>query len=102
MTRQERQFLKDLQLKHKMEKYPNTPPHMLALNHWNDNSANELTKSVIAFLQFNKDAKLSASTQWVCIAKSTALMVLPLVGSGPREQVHQVQQISRPRSRAEV
>jgi len=53
MTRQERQLLKDLQLKHKMAKYPNTPPNMLALNHWNDNSANELTKSVIAFLQFN-------------------------------------------------
>ena len=53
MTRQERQLLKYLQLQHKMAKYPNTPPQMLALTHWNDNSANELTKSVIAFLQFN-------------------------------------------------
>lgn len=53
MTRQERQILKDLQLKHKMQKYPNMRPEMIALTHWNDNSANELTKSVIAFLQFN-------------------------------------------------
>jgi hypothetical protein len=53
MTRQERQILKDLQLKHKMAKYPNMKPEMIALTHWNDNSANELTKSVIAFLQFN-------------------------------------------------
>ena len=53
MTRQERQLLKDLELAHKMEKYPKTPPNLLALTHWNDNGANALTKSVIAFLQFN-------------------------------------------------
>lgn len=53
MTRQERQILKDLQLQYKMAKYPTMKPEMISLNHWNDNSANELTKSVIAFLQFN-------------------------------------------------
>jgi len=53
MTRQERQILKDLQLQYKMVKYPTMKPEMISLNHWNDNSANELTKSVIAFLQFN-------------------------------------------------
>ena len=53
MTRQHRQLLKDLQLKHKMEKYPTIPPHLIALDQWNDNSANALTKSIIAFLQFN-------------------------------------------------
>ena len=53
MTRQERQLLKDLQLQYKMAKYPTMKPEMISLNHWNDNSANELTKSVIAFLQYN-------------------------------------------------
>jgi len=53
MTRQERQILKDLQLQYKIAKYPTMKPEMISLNHWNDNSANELTKSVIAFLQFN-------------------------------------------------
>jgi hypothetical protein len=53
MTRQERQILKDLQLQYKMAKYPTMKPEMISLNHWNDNSANELTKSVIAFLQYN-------------------------------------------------
>ncbi len=40
MTRQHRQILKDLQLKYKMEKYPTIPPHLIALDQWNDNSAN--------------------------------------------------------------
>jgi len=53
MTRQHRQILKDLQLKHKMEKYPTIPPHLIALDQWNDNGANALTKSIIAFLQFS-------------------------------------------------
>lgn len=53
MTRQHRQLLKDLQLKYKMVKYPTIPPHLIALDHWNDNGANALTKSIIAFLQFN-------------------------------------------------
>ena len=53
MTRQHRQLLKDLQLKHKMEKYPTIPPHLIALDQCNDNGANALTKSIIAFLQFS-------------------------------------------------
>jgi hypothetical protein len=53
MTRQHRALLKDLQLKYKMAKYPGIPPHLLALDHWNDNGANALTKSIIAFLQYN-------------------------------------------------
>jgi hypothetical protein len=53
MTRQHRQILKDLQLKYKMEKYPTIPPHLIALDQWNDNGANALTKSIIAFLQFS-------------------------------------------------
>lgn len=53
MTRQHRQLLKDLQLKHKMEKFPAMPINAIALTQWNDNSANALTKSIIGFLQFN-------------------------------------------------
>jgi len=52
MNKQNLQLLKALELESMKQKYPNTPESYLAFTKWADNSANALTKCVIAYITY--------------------------------------------------
>lgn len=53
MKKENKQRLIDLELEYKKEKYPSMPIEYLTTKTYNDNSANALTKSVIAWITLN-------------------------------------------------
>lgn len=53
MLKENKQRLAELELKHLVEKFPSVPVAYQAVTKWNDSSANALTKSITAFLNFN-------------------------------------------------
>ena len=52
MNKTNLQLLQALELESMKRKYPNTPESYLGLSKWADNSANALTKCVIAYITF--------------------------------------------------
>lgn len=53
MNKQTRARLKELELKELQSKYPSVPLHCLAFSAFKETSANELTKTIIRFIQLN-------------------------------------------------
>lgn len=51
MTKQNKELLQQLYLKLIKEKYPNMPDYAIPVEKFSDNSANELTKTIIKFIQ---------------------------------------------------
>jgi hypothetical protein len=53
MNKENKQRLKDLQIKYKREKYPTIPIDYIMLTKFEDNTANGLTKAITSFINFH-------------------------------------------------
>ena len=53
MTKEHAKLLKDLEFQYLKAKHPTVPEHCIPLSTWSDKTANALTKSVVAFLNYS-------------------------------------------------
>ena len=53
MTKENRDKMKAMELEMRVKQYPSVNPEHIPLTNWNDNSANNLTKSIIFWIKAN-------------------------------------------------